>query len=386
MFVDINHCQEKKHGQNAFGDYFVSQRHVKEGRLLAVLSDGLGSGIKASIMARMTATMLLGFIKEDMDVRKAASIVMGTLPVCQQRGLSYATFSLVDCDEDGRVRVLEEGNPDFIWLRGNRPLQAPYDYLEYKRFPDRSPKYYEFEAIEGDRLVFVSDGVTQAGMGLPGPNHSGLGRNGLQEFLKTRLDRQYTLDSARLSSQVVDLALKLSPQRQPVDDITAAVVHFRDPRRCVVFTGPPFEKRRDSYYAEAFDCFKGRKAICGGTTANFLARELKRKLRVGSERRGGIPPLSFMDGVDLVTEGLLTLTRAVRYLETEDLGQADAAGSLARFLLGNDIIHFMEGTGVNLANFDPAQAIDFDIRRNIVKKLGDILEGKYLRKVRIQRV
>ncbi|MDR1658296.1 MAG: serine/threonine-protein phosphatase [Deltaproteobacteria bacterium] len=386
MFIDISSAQEKKYGQNAFGDYFISRRHAEEGRVLAVLSDGLGSGVKASILARMTATMLLGFIEEDMDIRDAAALIMNSLPVCRVRGLNYATFSIIDCDDEGRVRVVEEGNPDFLWLRGTRQILAPYSFIESSSFPDRRMKLYNFEVLEGDRLIFVSDGVTQAGLGQPGYANCGLGRQGLLDFLKTRLERQYTLDSLRLAIHIRDLALKLSPNQKAVDDISAAVVHFRNPRRCVVFTGPPFEKRRDSYYAQAFNNFKGRKAICGGTTAIFLARELQRDLAVGGDSRGGLPPLSTMDGIDLVTEGLLTLTRAIHYLEIDDFTQADAAGSLVRFLMGHDIIHIMEGTGINLANFDPSRPFDFEIRRTLVKKLADVLQTKHLRSVRIQRV
>jgi hypothetical protein len=386
MFVDINCSQEVKHGQNTSGDYFLTRRYLEEGRLLAVLSDGLGSGVKASILSRMTATMLIGFIEEYTDVRKAAGIVMNSLPVCQVRGLNYSTFSLLDCDDEGHVRVVEEGNPDFLWLRGNRSLLAPYDFIESRPFPDRRMKLYEFEVAEGDRLVFVSDGITQAGLGQPGPNNSGLGRHGLIDYLKVLLERQYTLDSLRLAKHITSLALKISPKGKAIDDITAAVVHFRDPRRCLIFTGPPFEKNRDSYYADAFARFAGRKAICGGTTAQFLSRELKRPLGIGYESRGGLPPQSVMDGVDLVTEGLLTLNRAIHYLETDDLKQADPAGSLVRFMLSHDIIHIMEGTGVNMANFDPSQVHDFDIRRNIIKKLAEVLQERHLKLVKIQRV
>jgi hypothetical protein len=311
---------------------------------------------------------------------------MSSLPVCRIRGLSYATFSLLDCDEEGRVRVIEDGNPDFLWLRGDRPIPAPYELMESRRFPDRHIRLYDFQVEVGDRLVLVSDGVTQAGMGRSGVDNCGLGRQGLLDFLRVRLERQSVLDSQRLSRHVVDLAIKLSPDRKAVDDISAAVIHFRVPRRCVIFTGPPFERRRDPYYARIFDEFNGRKAICGGTTAQFLARELGRSLKIGHENRGGLPPLGVMDGVDLVTEGVVTMTRAVSYLESDDTGRADAAGALTRFILGHDIIHFMEGTGINLANFDPAWVPDYDIRRNVVKRMAHVLRTKHLKSVRIQRV
>ncbi|MDR1297322.1 MAG: SpoIIE family protein phosphatase [Deltaproteobacteria bacterium] len=386
MYVDVSCRQEKKHGQNAFGDYFLSRRFNDEGRVLGVLSDGLGSGVKASILARMTATMLLGFVKEHMDIRRAAETVMNSLPVCQVRGISYATFSVVDCDDEGQVTVVEEGNPDFLWFRGSSILEAPYRLVESRIFPDRLMKLYQFQVAQGDRLVFCSDGVTQAGIGQPGPANLGLGRRGLADFLQARLERHHAIDGTMLAREVVGQAVKLSPNRRPVDDISAVVVHFRTPRRCILFTGPPFEKRRDAYYARSFDQFPGRKAVCGGTTAALLARELGRTVATAGDFRGGLPPASRMEGVDLVTEGLLTMSRAVKYLESDEPPPGDPAGSLVRFLLSHDIIHVMEGTGVNMANFDPSHVADMDLRRNVVGKLAEALRNRHLKTVAVQRV
>jgi hypothetical protein len=281
---------------------------------------------------------------------------------------------------------VEEGNPDFLWFRGNKSLAAPYSLIESQSFPDRLLKFYQFQVIQGDRLIFCSDGVTQAGIGQPGPANLGLGRNGLEDFLQARLERHYTIDGAMLAREIIGQAVKLSPRHKPVDDISAVVIHFRTPRRCVLFTGPPFEKRRDSYYAKSFDQYPGRKAICGGTTASLLARELGRTITVGSNSRSDLPPMSYMDGVDLVTEGLLTMSRAIKYLEIDQLSPADPAGSLVRFLLNHDVIQIMEGTGVNMANFDPSQVVDLDLRRNVVSKLAEVLREKHLKTVNIQRI
>ncbi|MDR2367647.1 MAG: serine/threonine-protein phosphatase [Deltaproteobacteria bacterium] len=386
MFVDVSCSQETKRGQNTSGDFFVSRRHIDEGRVLAVLSDGLGSGVKASILSRMTATMLLGFVEERTDLRTAAELVIRSLPVCKARGLNYSTFSVLDCDDEGRVRVLEEGNPEFLWFRGGLPLHAPFDLLDSEAFPDRRMRLYEFEVLEGDRLIFVTDGVTQAGLGRPGPKNPGLGRQGLSDFVSALLQRHCVIDSQRLAKHLTSMAVGLFPDRLPTDDVSAAVAHFRVPRRCLVFTGPPFERSRDPYYAEAFAAFKGPKAICGGTTAQFLARELNLLIKVGQGRGGGLPPESAMEGVELVTEGLLTLTRAIQYLETNDLRRPDPAGALVRFMLAHDIIHVMEGTAVNVANFDPSQTHDLDIRRNVIKRMAQVLQTRHLKMVRVQRV
>ena len=135
MFVDIDCSQIKKFGQNAFGDYFSSKRTDNQDRLLAVLSDGLGSGIKANILSCMTTTMLLRFIEEDIPIQKAAQIVMDALPVCQIRKISYATFSAVDCRNDGHVWVVEEGNPSFLLMRQNQEVSSPCHTFTSPKFP-----------------------------------------------------------------------------------------------------------------------------------------------------------------------------------------------------------------------------------------------------------
>ncbi|MDR1546108.1 MAG: serine/threonine-protein phosphatase [Deltaproteobacteria bacterium] len=386
MFIDVGSRQETKHGQNACGDFFLCRRPRDEGRVLAVLSDGLGSGVKASILARMTATMLLGFVEEDIDIAKAAEIMLNSLPVCRVRQISYATFSLVECDDEGHVRVVEEGNPEFFWLRGSRELKAPFTVVPSASFPDRLLKIYRFRAELDDRLVFCTDGVTQAGLGRPGPAGSGLGREGLADLLKRRLERRPSTDSHELARCAVDRAAELSPGRRPADDVSAAAVHFRTPRKAVVFTGPPYERSRDAYYAAIFDRFVGRKAVCGGTTANLLARELGRTLKVGGFGSGDLPPTSTMDGVDLITEGVLTLSRASAYLEQDALDQPDAAGSLVRFLLGADVIRIMEGSGLNGAALNPSLNLDCDFRRNLVKRLAELLRRRHLKTVTIQRI
>ena len=126
MFIAIDCIQEKKYNQNAYGDYFSSKRFQDEGRLIAVLSDGLGSGIKANILSCMTSTMLLRFIEAQRNIEKACEIVMNSLPVCQVRKISYSTFSAIDCDEEGNVIIVEEGNPRFVHLRGSDVVENEF--------------------------------------------------------------------------------------------------------------------------------------------------------------------------------------------------------------------------------------------------------------------
>ncbi|KXS56612.1 MAG: hypothetical protein AMR96_01610 [Candidatus Adiutrix intracellularis] len=385
MFIDIHCTQVKKYGQNAFGDYFISKRLSREGRITAVLSDGLGSGVKANILACMTATMLLRFIEENFNIKKAAEIVMNSLPICKVRKMSYATFSILECNDDGNVRIIEEGNPDFIWMQGSEPKSIGYNIVRSRSFPNRHLKVYQFQVELGDRLIFCSDGVTQAGLGQEGRYKGKLKRSGLIELLQIVLKRQKNIASADLSRYLVQRAQNLEYNGQAKDDISAVVVYFRTPRRAMIFTGAPCDKSQDTYYAKIFERFDGQKAICGGTTAKLLARELGQTLSLRSDPKGDdLPPTAEMPGVDLITEGSLTLTRTLEYLDSGQMERLDAAGQLVAFLLKSDLLIFMVGSKLNQANYAPRQPADFEIRRNLVRHLADILEKKYLKKVNIR--
>ena len=339
MFIDIDVAQEKKYNQNTFGDYFTSKRFTDSGRLLAVLSDGLGSGIKANILACMTSTMLLKFMEEGTSIKKACETVMNSLPVCQVRKISYSTFSALDCNEDGNAKIVEEGNPQFLWIRNG-------------------------EGTKDLRL--------------------GLRREGLIEIVKKELEKEPNISSSNLAKRIVKQAILKEPDRKAKDDISAVCVYYREPRNAVVFTGPPYHQSKDKFYAQALMDFNGKKAISGGTTANLVSRELNIPIKTNINLSvGKLPAISYMEGIDLVTEGILTLTKACEYLDTGEF-QDDEAGALVKFMLDTDCITFMVGAKLNQAHYDPNLPIEIEIRKNVIKKISDILENKYFKKVIIQ--
>ena len=385
MFIDVDSCQVKKYNQNAYGDYFVSKRYPDEGRLIAVLSDGLGGGIKANILSCMTATMLLRFIEdEQISIKKAAKIIMNSLPVCKVRHISYSTFSAVDCNDEGDVKIVEEGNPEFIWIRNNEVMKPDFEIIKSKTFKNRQMKVYKLKLRLGDRLIFCSDGVTQSGLG-GGRLKLGLRREGLIVLVKDKLTEHPDISSTELAQYIVQQAINIETNRKPKDDISACVMYFREPRESLVFTGPPFHQNKDAEYAQMFANFKGKKAICGGTTANLLSRELNRPVTMEKTISiGKLPACSYMEGVDLVTEGVLTLTKASEYLESGIFDIDNAAGKLVKFFLDSDCINFMVGAKLNQAHYDPALPIEIEIRKTIVKKIAAVLQDKYLKKVNVQ--
>lgn len=385
MFIDIDCHQIKKYNQNAFGDYFVSKRYPDEGKLIAVLSDGLGSGIKANILSCMTATMLLKFVeKEEIPIRRAAEIVMNALPVCKVRKISYSTFSVIDVNDDGIAKIVEEGNPEFLWIRNNEVMTPSFETIPSKTFKNRCLKSYKIKLELGDRLIFCSDGVTQCGLG----NEKlklGLRREGLIEMVLKKLEQNPDISSSDLSSYIIRQTVNIETNRKPKDDISACVLYFRQPRTSLIFTGPPFNQKMDADYAQEFKDFGGKKAICGGTTANLISRELNLPITMDKEISiGKLPSCSYMNGVDLVTEGILTLTEVLERLEDGNWDIDNAAGKLIKFLLDSDCINFMVGAKLNQAHYNPALPVEIEIRKNIIKKMAIVLQDKYFKKVNIQ--
>ena len=385
MFIDIDCHQIKKYNQNAFGDYFVSKRYPDEAKLIAVLSDGLGSGIKANILSCMTATMLLRFVEGDqIPIKDAAEIVMNSLPVCQVRKISYSTFSIIDINDEGHAKIVEEGNPDFIWIRNGEVMKPPFESIPSKNHKNRCMKSYKIKLEQGDRLIFCSDGITQCGLG----NEKlklGLRRSGLINIILEKLKEDSEISSSDLSSYIVKQARNIETDRNPKDDMSALVLYCREPRKSLVFTGPPFMQNKDADYAQMFKDFNGKKAIAGGTTANLLSRELNIPITMDKTISiGKLPSCSYMEGVDLVTEGILTLTQTLEYLESGQWDIDNAAGKLVKFLLDSDCIYFMVGAKLNQAHYNPTLPIEIEIRKNIIKKMKVILQDKYYKKVSVQ--
>ena len=385
MFIDIACSQKKKYNQNAYGDYFASNRFPNMNRIVAVLSDGLGSGVKANILACMTSTMLLKFMENHFDIEKSCEIIMNSLPVCKVRGISYSTFSAIDCFENGKAKIVEEGNPDFIWIRNGEVLQPEYQSIQSKDFKNRKMKVYNIKLEKYDRIIFCSDGATQVAMGSK-RYPLGLERSGLIKIILNKLEQEPEISSKNLSEYLVKQIELIAPNKELKDDTSILSIYCRDPRESLIFTGPPFHGEKDNYYAKTFMEFKGKKAISGGTTANIISRELNipviAKLSMNS---GKLPGLSEMAGVDLVTEGILTLTKTLEYLESGNT-EENAAKTLMDFLLDSDVINFLVGAQMNKAHYDPNLPIEIEIRKNIIKQMAKVLEEKYLKKVNVQFV
>jgi hypothetical protein len=386
FFLDIDSYQFCKHGQYVTGDVFITHKIKEENRVIACLSDGLGSGIKASVLATLTATMALKYTTNYADVRETAEVIMDTLPVCKVRKISYSTFTIIDVNSLGHARVIEHGNPNYVLMRGTEVVQVPKSPIQLKKWHDREVNISEFDFRIGDRILYFSDGVSQAGMGLP-KYPLGWERRNVVQHIQQWIRWEKGISSRLLASKVAIQARQIDSY-EPKDDITCGVMYLRHPRQLLVVTGPPFAQSKDEELAHIVKSFDGRKVICGGTTAQILGRELDEDIEMDLDRLDPeIPPSSKMAGIELITEGTLTLSKVAEILERgqkPELMRANAATSLTSILLDSDMIYFIVGTRVNEAHQDPNLPVELDIRRNILKKIVTLLEEKYLKETSLR--
>jgi hypothetical protein len=383
--IDIDCQQLFHHGEMICGDVFLSKRIKEENRIIAVLSDGMGSGVKANVLATLTASMAMNFTAEHKDVKTIAEIIMNTLPVCSVRKVSYSTFTIIDIESDGTTRMLEFDNPMCVVMRGTEIFDPGWRTITMDSEENQGKvlRTCEFIARKEDRILFWSDGVMQSGMGSR-EYPFGWGHESVLKYV-TDIVRSTPYVSARnLGMQIVKKAAR-NDQDEIKDDTSAGVIYYREARKLLICTGPPFEKDKDAELAMRVYHFKGKKIICGGTTAEILARELNLKFATGMKITDSeLPPASYMESINLVTEGILTIGKVARILDDYhsdyDLGEGPA-DQIVHYLLQSDKILIVSGTRINFAHQDPSLPVELEIRRTVVKRIVRLLEEKFLKDV-----
>ncbi len=390
FYIEVGSSQRNHLGERICGDMFLSEKVREEGRTVVVLSDGMGHGVKANLLATLTATMALNFTKEHKDAHKIADIIMNTLPVCSERRISYATFTIVDIDKEGQCTILNYDNPDALVLRKEDVLDPEWQYITLEA-DDKSQKELRactFKAQKEDRILLMTDGITQSGLG-KGKYLLGWGYENVREHVLSLVKDKPGIAAGKLAALVVNKAHS-NDGYQAKDDTSAAVIYFREPRHLLLCSGPPFEKKKDKELAELVKNFKGNKILSGGTTADIVSRELNIPIEDTLELDDpDLPPVSFMPGVDLVTEGILTLSKTAeildKYSPRTELGKGPA-DLIVKQILESDAIHLVAGTAVNVAHQDPNLPVELEIRRSVMKKIARMLEEKFLKEVSLKYI
>ena len=384
-FIDVE-CRQNNHvGEIICGDVFLSQRIKEEGRIIAVLSDGMGSGVKANVLATLTASMAMNFTIEHREVARTAEIIMNTLPVCSVRKVSYSTFTIVDIEEDGTTTIVEYDNPLCMIMRGQEEFDPGWEDLILESEQNKGKKLHicKFKAQLEDRIFFWSDGIVQSGMGTRAFPF-GWGRDDVGEYVRKIVNYTPYASSGKLAQKIINMA-QLHDGDKPKDDTSCGVIYYREPRKLLLVTGPPFNEHSDFEFSLKVKQFKGKKIVAGGTTAEVLSRELALKFDAGLDSEDAeLPPVSFMEGISLVTEGILTLGKVARLLENYNSNtrlRNGPADQIIKMLLESDRIHILNGTRINVAHQDPNLPVELEIRRTVVRRIAETLENQFLKEV-----
>lgn len=384
-------CEQRNYGEERIcGDVFISRKISEENRTIAVLSDGMGHGVKANVLATLTSTMAVNFTIEHKNPETIADIIMNTLPVCSERKMSYSTFTIVDIEADGHITILEYDNPQTIILR-NLKIHDP-GWKQITMHTDRNEgkeiRTCHFKPKKEDRILVFSDGITQSGLGTE-KYPLGWGHEPLSEYAEKLVKNGPGISAAKLAEKIVNMAYR-NDNFNSKDDTSCASIYFREPRKLLISTGPPYEEENDIKLGEAVKEFKGRKIVCGATTADIIARELGVEIEDSLEFSDpDLPPVSSMPGIDLVTEGILTITKVTRILKdyspSYDLGNGPA-DRIIKLVRESDEIEIIIGTRINIAHQDPNLPVDLEIRRTVVKRMARLLEEKFLKEVSIRYI
>ena len=382
-FIEVDWFNRRKFGKVCSGDIFLSERQP-DGSVVAVLTDGLGSGQQANVCASLTATMAMEYMRASIGLRRAATLIMDALPLCPERHISYSTFTMIHARPEGEVRMIEYENPPATLLRGGEAAPIERTPLTLPRWEGRTLRYATFRMGLGDRLFFCSDGVTQAGLGEP-ETPFGQGLERVVPWLRESIGIAPDVSSHVLCKGAADRATRLDGGRAG-DDTTAAMLHYRRPRVTQMLTGCPFDRAQDAAFAALAAQPGVATIVSGGSTADLIARELGRPIDTPlTALDPEVPAGSEIPGIDLVTEGCVTLSKVIALLRNPGPdARVNPATKMRDLLLASDQIRIDVGTAINPAHQDPNLPMALDIRRNIVRELAGVLRAQYVKDVTVR--
>ncbi len=364
--------QVHKHGEELCGDNIAFSRQAD--KVTLALSDGLGSGVKANILATLTTQIAIRMLEDNLPLGEVVQTLTETLPVCAVRKVAYSTFAIAQFFSQGYARVVEFDSPHAIVLRNRKLLPVAYDE---RTIDDKNIFEMVLDLQDGDWVVFVSDGVLNAGIG--GAYPLGWGWELAAGFLEKHAHRE--LSAEELAGKVAEAVNELYLGK-PGDDVSIVVIKVRHKQVATVFTGPPADRQTDGELIHRFVSRMGRLVVCGGTTAKIVAKHLGQPLEVElSTITVDVPPIARLQGMDLVTEGILTLTQVRDLLRSQAERstvqyRTDGAASLLRLLLDVDHTHFIVGQAVNPAHQNPDLPHQLGIRMAVVREIGEELRRR----------
>lgn len=375
--VEASYKSLNKHHEELCGDK-VEILETEESYII-ILADGMGSGVKANILATLTSKILGTMFLNGATLDECVQTIVKTLPECKERQVAYSTFSILQIFHNGEGYLVEFDNPSCIFIRNNKLIELPF---ERRIIEGKEIKESRFQVRLNDTFVLMSDGVIHAGVGKI-LNFGWLWEN-VANYTVQVIEKAPT--ATRLASTISQACDDLY-MKNPGDDTTVAVAKVLERKVVTIFTGPPSNPIDDNRVMHMLMGSQGKKVVCGGTSANIAGRYLKKEVRTTLEYIDpDIPPIGYIDGIDLVTEGVRTLSRALTLLkryEKEDLDEEffkeldkQNGGSMVAKLLIEDCtdLVLLVGKTINVAHQSPELPFDISIRMNLIEQMREVME------------
>lgn len=376
--IDVAWKSLNKHGEELCGDK-VEIVKTRDSDIL-ILADGMGSGVKANILSTLTSKILATMLHEGAAIESCVETIARTLPICQERKVAYATFSILQIFHSGDAYLVEYDNPDCVFIRNKKIIKYPYEVREIE---GKKIHEYRFQVQKNDCFVLMSDGVIYAGAGEILDLQGWTWENMSEYTLKCTKE---TLSASRLAAMLSQACDDLYIQK-PGDDTTVAVARVIERKVVNLFTGPPKSKEDDEKLMYDFMHMEGKKVVSGGTSSNIASRVLHKEIITKVDRNNpDVPPMSTIEGLDLVTEGVLTMGRSLKLLKQyendefdveffDELDANNGASRLAKMIIEECTeLNLFVGTAINEAHQESDLTFDLSLRMNLVEQLKTVVE------------
>lgn len=375
VFLESGFVSMNKAGEELCGDRVEIIN--KDDFSIVVLSDGLGSGVKANILSTLTSKIIATMMAGGMDIEECVTTIAETLPICSVRQIAYATFSILMVRKNGECYMAQYDNPKIILLREGKEFDYP---CEEKIIGGKKILESRFRANIGDMYILMSDGAIHAGIGKL------LNWGWLREDVVKYAELKFTPEmAAKTMAVTIGEACRELYLKEPGDDTTVAALKVRQRQVVNLMIGPPADKKDDAKVLELFFSKEGRHIVCGGTTSHLVSGYLGKPIETNINYEDpSIPPIARIEGVDLVTEGVITIGRVVeiarKYSSSTDFSllwkhKDDGASQIARMLFEDATdINFFVGRAINPSHQNPNLPINFDIKLSLIEELARHLE------------
>lgn len=363
-------------GEQLCGDH-IEIIEMPDDSTVLVLADGLGSGVKASILSTLTSKIIATMTSQGISLEECVKTIAATLPICKVRDVAYSTFTIIRLIHNEEAEIICYDNPDVIMFRNGQQYEIP---LQNMNIEGKLIHKGHIMLQENDTFIAMSDGCIHAGVGMS--LNFGWERKEIAEFMETLSDVGFTAKT--LATVLTDQCLKLYGGN-PGDDTTALAVRIRARQQINLMIGPPSDRNDCEKMVSLFLSKGGKHIVCGGTTSTIVSKYLNKPIVPNINYFDPeIPPTATIEGVDLVTEGVITINRVNEYAkdylsDNESYKQwnykQDGAALISRMLFEEATdINFYVGRAINPAHQNPNLPINFNIKMQLVSELSESLK------------